>query len=113
MTEERIAILETQMEQVLHNQDRYDKEATEWRNRFCIKLDRVLDKLDNRPCVEHGERLKQVGTIGAALWGLCLVLVPITCAGAFYIVSLANDVEHIKNTSYGYRGIKVVQDGKV
>lgn len=108
----RIEVLSERIEHVLSNQEKYSKEATEWRGNFCRKLDKVIERLDSRPCVEHGEKLKMVGTIGNSLWGLILVIIPLGLAGAFYIITLVNDVNHIKETSYGYRGIKVVEDGK-
>jgi len=114
MTEERMAVLETQMSQVIKNQDRYEIDATEWRSKFCVKLDRVLERLDNRPCIEHGEKLKAVGVIGNAVWGLILVLIPLLATGAFFVTTMVSDIQHIKSTSYGYRGIpvEVVKDGK-
>jgi tetrahydromethanopterin S-methyltransferase subunit G len=113
VTEERIAVLETQMCQVLTNQDEYKKEAYEWRSNFCRKLDKVLDKLDSKPCVEHGQKLKQIGAISTAVWGLILVLVPIILSAFFVVSTMLSDIRHIKDTSYEYRGIKVVQDGKL
>lgn len=114
MTEERMAVLETQMVQVIANQGRYEEEAREWRGRFCSKLDRVLERLDNRPCEIHAEKFtqfgKDIGWLQKIVYTLLTLIVPSIIGVAVVWGALNNDVTHLKSTSYGYRGIKVVTD---
>lgn len=110
MDDARMAILETQMQQVIKNQDDGRRETLDWRANFSAKLDRAIDVMTNRPCVKHEEKLKNVDTIGSSIWTLILTLVPILATTAYFIVTMHGDVEHLKATSFGYRGIKVVTD---
>lgn len=66
----RIAILETKLGNIIENQDKYAEEAREWRNRFCVKLDKVNDRLAVLPCDKRAYLVNQV----RAIWGIIILI---------------------------------------
>ena len=56
-----------------------EKLSNDWRNRFCIKLDAITDKLNNLPCDVRVERSKNINFQLKALWavtgGMVLVII--------------------------------------
>jgi len=67
----RIDVLETKLEHILNNQKLYSEEAKEWRTRFCLKLDKVTDKLGNLPCDRRAYLSNQV----KAIWAIIVLIV--------------------------------------
>ena len=60
--------------------DKYDKDegkAEEWRGRFCTKLDKLNDRLNELPCPARIEQTKGIHTQLKALW----ILVSATLLG--------------------------------
>lgn len=44
------------------------KHSEEWRNKFCQKLDKAMDKIDKLPCPQRIEQTKGIKTQLKALW---------------------------------------------
>lgn len=67
----RIEVLSERIEHVLRNQQKYSEEAKEWRTRFCLKLDKMSEKLEKLPCDKRAYLVNQV----KAIWACIAVLI--------------------------------------
>jgi hypothetical protein len=65
----RLAVLEERIGNVIQNQESYAKDAVEWRNLFCKKLDVLIAQDAQRPCAVHASQLQSVGWLWKIVWG--------------------------------------------
>lgn len=106
--------------------------TTEYRKSLCAKLDSINSRLNDLPCKASAEERKsmksdiawlQRGAVGiisvlflmGVAWGTIANTVEANTKKWAVLEpehqELIKDVEVLKEKSYGYRGIKVVQDG--
>ena len=103
---ERLAVLETMQQKDLDT-------AEEWRNRFCAKLDKVVDACTNLPCKERiafteGFRI-QLKFIWGIMSGLVLSLLVIITTNVTVMNELRKDIAYVKLHSYG---VQEFENGK-
>jgi cyclopropane fatty-acyl-phospholipid synthase-like methyltransferase len=66
----RMSIVEERLSNVIENQKKYETEARDWRERFCSKLDKMMEKMDNRPCIRHDALLSNVKAQLGWMWAV-------------------------------------------
>jgi hypothetical protein len=93
MDDERIAILETRVDQILVNQEEYKKEANDWRGRFCKKLDFLISKMSSFPCesrlAESKAMNKEIGWLQKIVFTVSLLCI----SGLIAWGAISNQVE--------------------
>lgn len=66
----RMAVFDSEIKHIIENQRRYEEEARDWRDRFCKKLDVIMERMDNRPCVRHDALLSSVKSQLGWMWAV-------------------------------------------
>jgi hypothetical protein len=97
--------------------------TTSYRRELCSKNDRIISEiadikqtLATLPCPQRIEQTKSIhkdiGWLQKIVYTILCYSIPSLIGLAVAWGALNKDVSNIKETSYGYRGIKVVTDGK-
>jgi len=106
--------LKIQLEVLTERVSNWMTTTTEYRKSLCSKLDSMNIRLDKLPCEARIEASKSIrsdlGWLQKIMYGVLGVGIPALLSLAVIWGAVRNDVEHLKNTSYGYRGIKVIAD---
>lgn len=104
MTESDLAVLVERLDNLKEQVSVSNLDANEWRTKF-------MDKLNSLPCESRIEATKNIRSeicktqelVSRILW----IGIPSLISLAVVWGALRNDVERIKETSYGYRGIPI------
>lgn len=112
MDDERIGKLELDISILNERVSNWMESTTSYREQLCSKLDKIQNKIECLPCPSRIEQTKSlfrdIGWLQKIVYTILCYSIPALIGLAVAWGSMSKDVIHLKEISYGARGIEVL-----